>query len=61
MTVKMNAKLVAKIAILTAVMIGTFLAASVQTVPSADGGPLLLCPPRSTHCQSSLPTLRRAS
>ena len=61
MTVKMNAKLVAKIAILTAVMIGTFLAASVQPVPSADGGPLLLCPPRATNCQSSLPTLRRAS
>jgi len=61
MTVKMNAKLVAKITILTAVMIGTFLAASVQPVPSADGGPLLLCPPKATNCQSSLPTLRRAS
>ena len=58
MKVKMNAKLVAKIGILTAVMIGTFLAASVQAVPSADGGPLLLCPPKATHCQSSLPTLR---
>jgi hypothetical protein len=58
MQVKMNAKLVAKIAILTVVMIGTFLAASVQTVPSADGGPLILCPPRSTTCQSTLPTLR---
>jgi hypothetical protein len=58
MTVKMNAKLVAKIAILTAVMIGAFLAASVQTIPSADGGPLLLCPPKATTCQSSLPTLR---
>ena len=55
---KVNAKLVAKIAILTAVMIGTFVAASVQSVPSADGGPLLLCPPRATHCQSTLPTLR---
>ena len=60
MTLKMNAKLVAKITILTAVMIGTFLAASVQTVPSADGGPLILCPPRATHCQSTLPTLRRS-
>jgi hypothetical protein len=58
MTVKMNAKLVAKITILTAVMIGTFLAASIQTVPAADGGPLLLCPPKATTCQSSLPTLR---
>jgi hypothetical protein len=53
-----KAKLVAKIAILTAAMIGTFLVASVRQVPSADGGPLLLCPPKSTHCQSSLPTLR---
>ena len=58
MKVTTNAKLVAKIAILTAVMIGTFIAASVQAVPSADGGPLLLCPPKATHCQSSLPTLR---
>jgi hypothetical protein len=57
MNVKMNTKLVAKIAILTAVMIGTFLAASVQPVPSADGGPLILCPPKSTTCQSTLPTL----
>jgi hypothetical protein len=54
----MKVKLVAKIAILTAAMIGTFLAASVQTVPAADGGPLILCPPRSTSCQSTLPTLR---
>ncbi len=60
MTLKMNAKLVAKIAILTAVMIGAFLAASVQPVPTADGGPLILCPPRATHCQSTLPTLRRS-
>jgi hypothetical protein len=58
MNVKMNARLVAKITILTAVMIGTFLAASVQPVPAADGGPLILCPPRSTTCQSTLPTLR---
>jgi hypothetical protein len=55
---KLSAKLVAKIAILAAVMIGTFVAAGVQSVPSADGGPLLLCPPRSTSCQSSLPTVR---
>ncbi len=53
-----NAKLVAKIVVLAAVMIGTFVAASVQAVPSADGGPLILCPPRSTTCQSTLPTLR---
>jgi hypothetical protein len=58
MKVTMNAKLVTKIAILTIVMIGTFVAASIQPVPAADGGPLLLCPPKSTSCQSSLPTLR---
>lgn len=55
---KLNAKVVAKIAILTAVMIGTFVAASVQSVPSADGGPILVCYPGNTHCQSTLPTLR---
>ena len=58
MKVRTNARLVAKIAILTLLMIGTFVAASVQTVPAADGGPLLLCPPKATSCQSSLPTLR---
>jgi len=54
---KVSAKVVAKIAVLTAVTIGSFLAANVQRVPSADGGPLPLCPPHSTHCQSTLPTL----
>lgn len=58
MQVKMNAKLVAKIVVLAVVMIGTFVAASVQPVPSADGGPLILCPPRQANCQSTLPTLR---
>ena len=58
MKANVSAKLVAKIAVLAAIMIGTFVAASVQTVPSADGGPLLLCPPKATNCQSSLPTLR---
>jgi len=53
-----NAKLVAKIAVMAALMIGTFVAASVQSVPSADGGPLLLCAPNAKNCQSSLPTLR---
>ena len=61
MKFNMNAKLVAKIVILTAVMIGTFVAASVQSMPSADGGPFIgLCTPSqmaSGHC-SQLPTLR---
>jgi len=58
MKVKMNAKLAVKIVVMAVVMIGTFVAASVQPVPSADGGPLILCPPRQANCQSSLPTLR---
>jgi hypothetical protein len=57
MTVKMNAKLVTKIAILIAVMAGTFVAASVQTLPVADGGPLILCPPRQPNCQTTLPPM----
>lgn len=55
---KLNAKLVAKIAILTAVMIGTFVAASVQSVPSADGGPIIVCHPNDKNCTGQLPTLR---
>lgn len=43
-------------AILIVGLVGTFLAAAVPQVPTADGGPLLLCPPKATHCQSSLPT-----
>ena len=58
MKVKMNAKLVAKIVVLTVVTIGAFAAASFQPVPSADGGPLILCPPGQKNCQSTLPTLR---
>ena len=58
MKVRMNAKLTVKIVVMAVVMIGTFVAASVQPVPSADGGPLILCPPRQANCQSSLPTLR---
>jgi hypothetical protein len=52
---KMNAKLAIRIAILTVVMVGTFVAASIQQVPTADGGPLFLCPPRQASCQSTLP------
>jgi hypothetical protein len=55
--VKMNAKLAIRIAILTAVMAGTFMAASVQQVPTADGGPLMLCPPRQPNCQTTLPPM----
>ena len=58
MKVRMNAKLAVKIVVMAVVMSGAFVAASVQPVPSADGGPLILCPPRQANCQSSLPTLR---
>ena len=36
-------------------LVGTFIAAAVQQVPASDGGPLILCPPKSTNCQSTLP------
>lgn len=45
-----------RIAVLIVGLVGTFLVAAAPQVPAADGGPLLLCPPRSTHCQSTLPT-----
>lgn len=45
-----------RIAILIVGLVGTFLAAAAPQVPTADGGPLILCPPKATHCQSSLPT-----
>jgi hypothetical protein len=57
MKVKMNVTLAIRMAILTAVMVGTFIAASVQPVPAADGGPLLLCPPRQPNCSTTLPPL----
>jgi hypothetical protein len=44
-----------RIAILMVGLVGTFIAAAVQQVPAADGGPLLLCPPHQAHCQSTLP------
>lgn len=53
---KMNAKLAIRIAILAVGMVGAFVAASVQPVAASDGGPLLLCPPKSTNCvQTTIP------
>ena len=46
-----------RIAILMVGLVGTFIAAAVQQVPAQDGGPLILCPPRQSSCQSTLPTL----
>jgi len=59
MKAKMNAKLAIRIAVLTLGMVGAFVAASVQPMATAtDGGPLILCPPKSTNCTSTtLPPL----
>jgi hypothetical protein len=53
---KLNAKLAIGIAILMVGMLGTFVAASFQPVPAADGGPLILCPPKQANCSTTLPT-----
>ena len=45
-----------RIATLMVGLVGTFIAAAVQQVPAADGGPLLLCPPKSTTCSPTIPT-----
>jgi hypothetical protein len=44
-----------RITILMVGLVGTFIAAAVQQVPAADGGPLFLCPPKQPHCSSTLP------
>jgi hypothetical protein len=45
-----------RIAILIVGLVGTFMVAAVPQVPAADGGPLILCPPKQANCQSTLPT-----
>jgi len=55
--VHINAKRAIRIAVLIVGLVGTFLAANVQTVPVADGGPIFLCPPGNKHCQANLPPL----
>jgi hypothetical protein len=52
-----DAKLAIRIAILTVAMIGTFIAASFQPISAADGGPLLLCPPKQPNCSTTLPPI----
>jgi hypothetical protein len=44
-----------RISILMVGLVGTFIAAAVQQVPAADGGPLYLCPPKQANCQTTLP------
>jgi len=43
-----NAKFAVKIAILTVGLVGTFLAGSTKKIALADGGPLILCPPKTS-------------
>ncbi len=45
-----------RITILIVGLVGTFMTATVPLVPAADGGPLILCPPKQANCQSTLPT-----
>ena len=42
-----------RIAVLMVGLVGTFIAAAVQQVPAADGGPLLLCPPKQQNCKTT--------
>ena len=58
MKAKLNAKLAIRIAVLTVGMIGAFVVASFQPMATAtDGGPFILCPPKSPNCQSALPPM----
>lgn len=45
-----------RIAILMVGIVGTFVVAAVPKVPAADGGPLILCPPKTPHCSTTLLT-----
>jgi hypothetical protein len=42
-----------RIIVLMVGLVGTFIAAAVQQVPAADGGPLLLCPPKQRNCSTT--------
>jgi hypothetical protein len=44
-----------RISILMLGLVGTFVAAAVQQVPALDGGPLILCPPKTPNCSTTLP------
>jgi len=48
-----------RMAILMVGVVGTFLGATVQPVPAADGGPILLCPPGDSHCKPDLPPMMK--
>ena len=42
-----------RVVVLMVGLVGTFIAAAVQQVPAADGGPLLLCPPGARNCSTT--------
>ncbi len=44
-----------RIAILMFGLVGTFLVAAVPQVPTADGGPILMCPQNNPRCGSLPP------
>jgi hypothetical protein len=52
---KKTMKRAIRISILMISVVGTFLAATVQQVPAADGGPILVCPPHDKNCKVNLP------
>jgi hypothetical protein len=43
--------------ILIVAVVGTFLGAAVPPVPAADGGPILVCPPKDKNCKINLPPM----
>ncbi len=55
--VQINVKRAIRIAILVVGLAGTFVAATMQPVAVADGGPIFLCPPGDHHCVANLPPL----
>jgi hypothetical protein len=55
--VKTNAKRAFRILILTAGLVGTFIAASIPPVPVADGGPIFVCAPSDKKCLAQNPPL----
>jgi hypothetical protein len=48
-------KLALRTAILMLVVVGTYVAAAVQQVAAFDGGPILVCPPKTHNCSMNLP------
>ena len=57
MQVTTTKKLAIRVAILTVGLVGALYAGTVQPVPAADGGPILLCPPGSKTCSNNLPSM----